>query len=389
VLDGDSARLVYDSASIRRAGGPAAVAAMRARAEARGLELARAWARADQGARAPLTLLVQGFLVAGQRDSALATVDRALTRPEFQNTTGRLWAGLYRFMADDPRGGPGLLDATRSAPVAELRKLPISDRFSFLATTLGAAGASGSGAEVSRVVDLWARVDTMMPQGGGASGPNFRWMGTALHVAQRGEMTAEERATLLRGLRQAENGPPNSQMRFGAIPIAYVGYLATRDTVFSNFVRRLAVGQQAWPELDASEALERGDTARVRTIAATFTKADSVAKARLGMAGMRTVLRAEIIAALGDAREAAGQYEALHPSRFNGSLVDPGHTVYVRSFAARARLYEQLGEREKAIGAWEEFLRRWEKGDADTEPARREARTALQRLRDEPSTNRP
>jgi len=389
VLDGDSALLVYDSATTARAGGPAAVAAMRARAEARGFELARAWARADQDARAPLTLLVQGFLVAGQGDSAMATVDRAFTRPAFQNTTGRLWAGLYRFVADDPRGGPGLLDAIRSAPVAELRKLPIGDRFNFMATAFGAAGASGSGAEVDRVAELWARVDTILPQGGGASAPAFRWMGTALHVAQRGAMTPDERATLLRGLRQAEGGSPTGQMRFGAIPIAYVGYLVTRDTVFSNSVRRLAAAQQAWPELDASEALERGDTARARTLAARFTPADSVARSRLGLAGMRTVLRAEVIAALGDAREAAGQYEALHPSRFNASLVDPGYTVYVRSFAARARLYEQLGEREKAIAAWEEFLRRWEKGDADTEPARREARTALQRLRDQPATRRP
>jgi len=39
--------------------------------------------------------------------------------------------------------------------------------------------------------------------------------------------------------------------------------------------------------------------------------------------------------------------------------------------------------------AWEEFLRRWETGDADTEPARREARTAVQRLRDQPATRRP
>ena len=52
-------------------------------------------------------------------------------------------------------------------------------------------------------------------------------------------------------------------------------------------------------------------------------------------------------------------------------------TVYVRTFSARARLYEQLDEREKAIAAWEEFLRRWADGDATAEPARREARAAL------------
>jgi hypothetical protein len=57
-----------------------------------------------------------------------------------------------------------------------------------------------------------------------------------------------------------------------------------------------------------------------------------------------------------------GRSEALRPSRCSGSLVDPGH---------------------------EQFLHRREKGDADTEPARREARTVLQRLRDQPMTRRP
>jgi cytochrome c-type biogenesis protein CcmH/NrfG len=54
----------------------------------------------------------------------------------------------------------------------------------------------------------------------------------------------------------------------------------------------------------------------------------------------------------------------------------------VRTFAARARLYEKQGERAKAIAAWEKLLELWKNGDALTEPIRREARTALSRLRD-------
>jgi tetratricopeptide (TPR) repeat protein len=104
---------------------------------------------------------------------------------------------------------------------------------------------------------------------------------------------------------------------------------------------------------------------------------------------MRTVVRAEVIEDLGDIAEAAAQYEAIDPARFNTSFVDPGFAVYVRSFAARARLYEQLGERDKSIAAWEEFLARWRNGDAITEPARAEAQVALRRLRESPATRRP
>lgn len=120
---------------------------------------------------------------------------------------------------------------------------------------------------------------------------------------------------------------------------------------------------------------------RARTLVATYSPADSVRKARLGLAGLRTVLRAETLELLGDQRGAIAQYDAMHPSRFVAIFVDPGFAVYVRTYAARARLHEQLGDRDKAIAAWEEFLRRWAGGDAVTEPARREARAALQRLR--------
>ncbi len=389
VFDGTRARIIRDSAALRDVGGAAGMAAMRERTRARGLELARAWARADEGAIAPNAMLVSGFLAAGLIDSAMATVDAAMARRAMQTPHARIWASEMRMLADDPRGVPGLLEASRGLDVEATRRIPLNDRFTAFALALDAAAMSGNGAEVDRIADLWARTDTMLPGNTGPSRPMMQWFGAALHVAIRGEMSREERGWLLRGIRLGEAAPLQSQARFAAGPVAYVAYLVTRDTAFSNAVRRLAPPTTRYPELDAAEALARGDTAAARTIAATFPSADSVKTTRLGMAGMRTVLRAELIEALGDPRAAAAQYEAIHPSRFNNALVDPGYAVYVRTFAARARLYEQIGERDKAIAAWTEFLRRWEKGDADSEPARREARTALQRLRDQPTTQRP
>jgi DNA-binding SARP family transcriptional activator len=69
--------------------------------------------------------------------------------------------------------------------------------------------------------------------------------------------------------------------------------------------------------------------------------------------------------------------------RFNAQgLSEPGFAFYTRSFITRAELYEKAGDKQKAIAAYEDFLRRTELGDAAIEPQRRSARANLSRLRD-------
>jgi tetratricopeptide (TPR) repeat protein len=118
-------------------------------------------------------------------------------------------------------------------------------------------------------------------------------------------------------------------------------------------------------------------------LAQTYTHPDSLRTARFSFAGLRAIARAEVLEAVGNTDWAIRYYEALDPRRMNANgLGDPGFAAYTRSYAARARLYEDRGDRAKAITAWEEFLRRTEAGDELIEPQRREARSALQRLRD-------
>ncbi|HRN53328.1 MAG TPA: hypothetical protein PK788_07515, partial [Gemmatimonadaceae bacterium] len=64
------------------------------------------------------------------------------------------------------------------------------------------------------------------------------------------------------------------------------------------------------------------------------------------------------------------------------SLGDPGFAVYTRSFLTRATLYERVGDKAKAIAAYEEYLRRTAQGDASVEALRRDARASVARLRD-------
>jgi hypothetical protein len=90
-----------------------------------------------------------------------------------------------------------------------------------------------------------------------------------------------------------------------------------------------------------------------------------------------------LLGELGLARQAAETYEAIEPARINrAGLAEPGFTVWVRSWLARARLWRQAGERERAIAAYEEFLRRWKDADGPAARLAGEARQELGQLRD-------
>ncbi|MBL8960840.1 MAG: hypothetical protein JNJ98_13380, partial [Gemmatimonadetes bacterium] len=385
VLVGDSVQVVADSAATRRLGGGPGLEKLRNDAQARALMMTRGWLKADPDAVPAVATLVQGYAVAGHFDSALAFADTALKRPALARSPLRFQVGIYQLLADDPRGIETLLKIGQTmTPAAMRQEVPANDRYGVLATAVSAAAMTGSQAAVDRTAEFFVQTDSVLPGGIAATRPLLRGFQLGLAATMRGSMTAAERSEILSGMRRTESLPAGAlpQLRQGMLPLAYVSFMLTGDTAFSGVVKRITAGGPRQPDLEAREALLRGDTAAARAIAATFSSADSVRRARLGLAGLRTVTRAEVLEALGDTRGAIALYEAMHPSRFATAFIDPGFAVYVRTFAARARLYESIGERDKAVAAWEEFLRRWAKGDAITEPARREARAALQRLRD-------
>ena len=385
VLVGDSVQVVADSAATRRLGGAPGLEKLRNDAQARALVMTRGWLRADPDAVPAVATLVQGYALAGHFDSALAFADTALQRPALARSPLRFQVGIYQLIADDPRGTETLLRISEGmTPAAMRQEVPATDRYAVNAIAVSAAAMTGSQAAVDRTTEFFVKTDSVIPVGTAPTRPIMRGFQLGLVATMRGSMTPAERSEILRGMRVTESLAAGAlpQMRQGMLPLAYVSFMLTGDTAFSGVVKRATAGGPRQPDLEAREALVRGDTAAARAIAATFSPADSVRRARLGLAGLRTVTRAEVLEALGDTRGAIALYEAMHPSRFVTSFVDPGFAVYVRTFAARARLYESIGERDKAIAAWEELLRRWAKGDAITEPARAEARAALQRLRD-------
>jgi len=107
--------------------------------------------------------------------------------------------------------------------------------------------------------------------------------------------------------------------------------------------------------------------------------------ARYSLGGMRGVARAEVLTQLGLARQAAETYDAMKADHLQRTaLAEPGFAVWVRSLLAKARLWKQLGEREQAIAAYEEFIVRWKSADGASAKLVDEARRELAQLRDAP-----
>ncbi|MCL4866739.1 MAG: hypothetical protein KJZ47_12665, partial [Gemmatimonadales bacterium] len=106
---------------------------------------------------------------------------------------------------------------------------------------------------------------------------------------------------------------------------------------------------------------------------------------RFGVGGMRSVARAEVLAALGMTRQAVETLEATDLRRVNlAGLAEPGFVVWVRGLLAQARLWTQLGETQRAIAAYDQVLRWWEGADGIAAAEVRQARQELGRLRDAP-----
>ena len=102
------------------------------------------------------------------------------------------------------------------------------------------------------------------------------------------------------------------------------------------------------------------------------------------MNGARSVARAEVLTALGDHRRAVDTYESIDPKRFTHTSPELGWPVFVRSYLARGRLYEHLGDREKAIAAYQTFLTMWADAEEPLQPQLREARESIARIKDAP-----
>jgi serine/threonine-protein kinase len=390
VLVGDALRHVGGDAAARAAD-PAVVQAKRRAADLAARE-ARTWAAADPVPQAYLAL-ARAYLNVGRLDAAVASLDTALAEHP------QLREGMLPFLQAQlvararPEDGPAAVRAAlRGATPEGLRREGGSD---VIPLVLGAASVAAMGGSARDVDAVGALLSAARPTIPGPEAPTrvvVGWWSVAAKLAM-GLPPASQRGVLDGGIAYVQGMPealgPGARQQ--SAPLLYMAYLATREPRYLETLRRWrGPGAPPWPELDALEALARGDTARARELARGFPSADSIRAATGGMNATRWVARAQVFADLGDPRRAVAQYEVLDPDRFSEfGMVDPGFGLYARSFLDRGRLYEELGDRPRAIAAYERFLALWKDADPALDAQRREARAALARLRDAAGGARP
>lgn len=396
VLDGDTLRNASTPELIRVIG-PERMLALRNAAKVKSRDAAAGWLATDPDARQAYKSLSDAYSQMGKWDSAVAVLSRANDRPSSSSPVTPYRIALLHLLADDTLALPALREGLKRYPPDSIRARGEADRLPVIMSGFTVAGANGAIGLIDSVLKTAVNVDSMMPGGGSTTQQTGGFYALAMKLATGIKPTEADKRNLTRGLEgmdQSRN-PFASQMRAGSISIPYIAFLATGDTSFAAVARRWAAPpgttnfSNILPELTAIIAANKGDTARAALLVREFPSVDSLKNPNIpiGMAGLRLYARGQVATAVGDLRRAAGIYEAIDPKRFNSvGMAEPGFATYARSFLARGKVYEQLGESDKAIVAYEEFIKRWKNADAPLQPQVSEARQAVARLKDKPKS---
>jgi serine/threonine-protein kinase len=161
-------------------------------------------------------------------------------------------------------------------------------------------------------------------------------------------------------------------------------YVTTRDTtILSRYLARIdTAGSRTWRTMDAHLAWARGDTAQARMrVEAQVENADDLEFAG-EFGGPRAWAWADLLAEMGDPAGAIAVY-----GWFDSTSTRMSHpTLQVRSWAERGALYQQLGERDRAIEMYQKFIDAWAGGDDIVQPQVQAARDAIAALSGEVDT---
>jgi serine/threonine-protein kinase len=383
VLDGDSLRAVPPEAL----GRDSAVVRAKRRAAELAVQEARHWAAADPVAQAHVALL-RSYMGVGRPAQAVAALDTAFAEhPELRR-------GMLPFLRAQlvgrirPADGVAAVrEALRTATPDGIAAERGSDVFPLVMGAATVAAGGGSAGLVDSVAAVLAAARPTLPTGGAATieaAPVTRWWAAVGKLAM-GAPPASVRPALDAGIRFLERlpAPAGPVLRRQSLAGLYTLYLETREPRYLALLRAWDGPASTWTELDALEALARGDSARVRELARAFPSPDSVRAADRSTNAARWVARAQLFAELGDARGALRMYEVLDPKRFGEfGLVDPGPALYARSLLARARLYEETNDRAAAARDYQAFLTQWANADSAFQTPLGEARAGLARVRD-------
>ena len=383
---GDSVIIFKDSLE-RNAFGPERVQRAVDEARLRAVREARHWVLVDPDAPQARMSLATSFVATGAIDSAVTVLRQAIERPGAHLPDYHFNLAALQAMLGDTAALTTLRIAVDSITPEEYRNHGSAGRFPVGGAAAGVATYFGDLQTSDSILRLVERSDPQPPQLGGLRASELTGMWRAMTRAALGIDVPRARREVEAGIARVEQmeSPTARGVRAQLINAPYLAYYLWRDPKYLAMFRRwTAFPGDTVPELQALEALRRGDTASARRLAAVMVRPDTTQNISLG--GLRKLARAEVQAELGLLEDAAYQYETLDPERFNaGPAPEPGWALTARSLPARAELYEQLGRREQAIAAYEEFLRLWGRADAALQPQVSAARAALARIKDAPA----
>ncbi|MBL0937602.1 MAG: protein kinase [Gemmatimonadaceae bacterium] len=389
VLVGDSIKPGGPNNYEARLGTASQMTALRTAASVRAREATLGWITADPDAIPARRALADNLLSAGMIDSAIGVLQSAMARSSTNDPTFPWRILAMRARALRPGVGGEASTLLAATPIDSLKRLGVGERYTVLSDAMGIGALTGRPALISAASSTLSKTDEYLPTMPGTRVTSIaQWLALTMRASMGVELSATERQQLNGVTRELETLPPERRDWLSS----YMMFLATRDTMHAKLSLRTLAAQgdtTGYPELRALLAVARRDSATARRLARTFPSVDSLRTASaIGTTGLRMVTRAVVLAELGDPRQALAILELIDPTRFTPSQsVETTWAVYVRQFALRGQLYEQVGDRAKAIQSYERFLELWRDGEAPVEPQLRAAREAIARLRDAaPST---
>ena len=380
ILDGDSLVLL-DSTALLTISGPR-MNQLRASAKALAVRDAHAWVGADASPQA-YQALVNAFIDAGFVDSAAFAVAEAQRRPVSRSPVLPYILAAAQANTDPHLALRTLRDAMTAFPAESIAASDGLDRFWYILSAGDAALASGSVADLHKLVGIATKVSPKMP--GRPDLPSSLAIGVWVADAELalGLPTASTRARADSAIRFLDRmqGREAPNFRAASQSLPYVAYLATHDSSYLATLRRWGAPAGTFPEIDALAALDRGDRDEAARAVRLFPSPDSMRAVSALFNTMRWVARAEALDRLGDPRRAVTYLDVLDPVRLSrASVIDPSLALYARSILASGALYEKIGDKARAVAAYQRFLDMWRDADPALDPQRRVARDALARL---------
>jgi tetratricopeptide (TPR) repeat protein len=361
------------------------IRAARQRASEWTVREARHWVNADPDAASAHRTLAEAYATARDYASAAGTLRRALARPSARDPETHYALALYELSAGRPAEAMETLDEARTVmPRDSLVARGSSRSVQVVAAAAGVMLHAGRIEEAHRIAALAGDISPtpqVFAQAGLSMDQLWRLLvgvgGVAAGLPWSSAKPVADSA--LTAISRLPDSPSFSELKKG-IPILVS--IVSGDSAYLSRSTATPEERQASSVLRAWLAMEAGDTAAAIQAARSFPRNNTSLNRNM----LEVAVEAEILYALGDLRGALESFEAMQPSRYGAMNLDPGWAVRARSLARRAQIHEALGERQRAIQLYEEFVRNWENADEGLQPQVRAARERLSKLRDAGAT---